>query len=119
MIFKNTTCSISNKIELFFLKVIHLYNLVKQKGARVSHFIRTVLKNFFFKEVLYKKMKKKSFFLLSKKKCFFKDLSFFFFFINSTLVVKKRLTPLGTYVYGPTYSFLKRKKLQLSFTILL
>ena len=59
MLFKNTTCSLSNKIELFFLKIIHLYNLVKFRGASVSHFIRTVLKNFFFKDILQKKLKKK------------------------------------------------------------
>ena len=119
MLFKDTTCSVSNKIELFFIKIIHLYNLVKFRGAKVAHFIRTVLKNFFFKETLHKKMKKKGFILLLKKKYFYKDLSFFCFFINSVLIIKKRLTPLGTYVCGPTYSFIKRKKLHLSFTTLL
>lgn len=119
MLFKNTICLVSNKIEIFFIKIIHLYNLVKNKGGKVSHFIRIILKNFFFKDSLKKKLKKRGFILLTKKSFFYKDLSTFFFFFNVILVVKKRLTPLGTYVCGPIYSTLKRKKLQLSFTILL
>ena len=80
MLFKNTICSISNKIEIFFVKIIHLYNLVKYRGATTAHFIRIVLKNFFFKDAWKKKLKKRGFILLLKKKHFYKDLSFFFFF---------------------------------------
>jgi len=119
MIYKNTWVIPSNKLDIIYIKVIHLYNKVNRYCSKIGYFIRILAKRFFFKMVWRKKLKKGGFILFTKFKIFFKDLSYFLFYYNSILIVKKRLTPLGTFVFGPTFFFLRRKKLQLSFTHLL
>ena len=119
MIFKNSWVIPSNKLDVITIKVIHLYNNLMKRGANVGYFVRIVAKRFFFKLAWKKKLKKRGFVLFCKYKKYFFDLTYFLFFYNSVLIVKKRLTPFGGFVFGPTFFFIRRKKLQLSFTILL
>lgn len=89
------------------------------KGAKVGFFIRIVAKKFFFKTIWKKKLKKGALILVSKFKKKYSDLTFFKFCYNLTLILKKRLTPLGGIVFGPSFYSLRRKKIHLSFKKLL
>lgn len=119
MIYKNTWLIPNNKIDVTFIKTIHLYNKLKSRGSKISFFIKIVAKNFFFKTIWRKKLKKVAFLLATKYKFFFNDLTYFKFFINSSLILKKRLTPLSFFTIGSIFFKIKRKKLHLSFNYIL
>jgi len=62
-----------------------------------------------------KKSKHKAIVVRTKKQTFKKDGSWLKFFSNNGIIVKKRTSPLGKEVFGPTISNLRRKRLLNSF----
>jgi len=119
MVYKNTYLIPSNKINIFIIKVIHLYSSFYKKCLKVGFFFKGVCKNIFFKDIFKKKFKKNNIFIRSTFKKVYTSLSFFLFYNNSNLILKKRLTPLGLFIFGPTYYNIKRKKLHISYNYLL
>ena len=115
MLFKNSYAISSNKLNLSLVKIIHVYKYLSNKSAIPGSFLRNLSKNFFFKKSLRKNFKKIAIFCRSFFKRFYIDLTYLIFFQNSTFFLKKRLTPLSSYIYGPSYFKIKRKKYQLSF----
>ena len=119
MVYKNSMIIASNKLNLTTIKIIHLYQNIKNKSLRVGFFSKIVAKNFFFKLIWRKKLKKGNFLLNSCFKVQLIDSSYYYYYYNVGVILKKRLSPLGTFIFGPTFFFIKRKKLHLSFTNLL
>jgi len=62
-----------------------------------------------------KKSKHNSIIVRTRKQCLKKDGSWIKFFSNDGIIVKKRTSPLGSEVFGPTISMLRRKRLLNSF----
>lgn len=62
-----------------------------------------------------KKSKHKAIIIRTQKQNFKKDGSWVKFFNNEGVILKKRTTPIGSEIYGPTPFSLKRKRLQNSF----
>jgi ribosomal protein L14 len=119
MIYKDSVILPTNKLNLLYIKVIHLYHNIRCNSLKVGFFCKIVAKNFFFKLVWRKKLKKGNFLLNSCYRIILIDLSYFYFYYNTGVILKKRLSPLGTFIFGPTFFFLKRKKLHLSFNKLI
>ena len=65
MLFKNSFALSSNKLNLSFVKVVHIYKYLKKKSAIPGTFLRNLSKNFFFKKILKKNFKKISIFCRS------------------------------------------------------
>ena len=119
MVFKNNFLIPINKMNISLVKSIHLYGGFFRKFTKVGFFFKGVSKNIIYKKNFYKKYKNKNILIRAKFKYPLKDLTFFKYYINNNMILKKRLTPLSQFIFGPTYFNIKRKKLHMSFKYIL
>lgn len=94
---------------------MRLFQIYRDKVAKVGNFIKTSIRETRPKNFLRKKRKVKSFIIRSKFKLSFFDTSFILYNTNSCVILKKRLHTRGRVVLGPTTFLIKRKKFLRSF----
>lgn len=115
MIIKGTTLIPMDKNGVWQVKVFHLYGGFFKKFSKPGSFVKSSVKKTKINSIVLKKSKLKSIIILTKKFSFKNDLSFFSFKLNSCVLLKRRLTPVGKEILGPTLNTLKRKKFSYSF----
>lgn len=95
--------------------LVRLFQVYRDKVAKVGNFIKTSIRDTRPKNFLRKKRKVKSFVIRSKFKLFFFDTTSLWYNTNNCVILKKRLHTRGRVVLGPTTFLIKRKKFLRSF----
>jgi large subunit ribosomal protein L14 len=109
MIYKLTTFVPSDRCGVWLVRVFHTYtkrrNFLKQgEFGKIS-----IQQTRPFNKL--RKKKKNKFFCIRTKQVYWKlDGSVYRFFENSGVLLKKRLQPRGKRVYGPTSTYIRRKR---------
>lgn len=116
MIIKNTMLVPSDKNGIWLVKTFHLYNGFFRKFSLSGDFIKVSVRKVKINSLALKKSKFKSIIILTKKLISKTDSSYFMFKTNSCVTLKRRLTPLGKEILGPSIFSIKRKKFLYSFS---
>lgn len=115
MIYKSSKLIPADKCGVWLVKVFHLYRGFSRKVAHTGDFIKCSVKKTRPENWLKKKIKTKGIIVRTKKEVFKRDGSFVKFFYNNAVLLKKRMTPQGKEIFGPTLYNIKRKKFVSSF----
>ena len=115
MIYKSSKLVPADKCGVWLVKVFHLYRGFNRKVAYTGDFIKCSVKKTRPENWLKKKIKTKGIVVRTKKEVFKRDGSFVKFFFNNAVLLKKRMTPQGKEIFGPTLYNIKRKKFVSSF----
>jgi len=97
------------------VKVFHLYKGFNRKRSFVGDFVKISVKRVLPDNVLKKKTKLKSILIRTKFSVILKDGLVYYFKNNNSVLLKKRLTPRGKEILGPTSKLIRRKKFISSF----
>lgn len=116
MIIKNSFLTPLDKNGVWLVKVFHLYGGFLKKFAVSGSFLKISVRKIKLNSLVLKKSKYKTILILTKKLIKKTDFSYFKFKINSCILLKRRLTPIGKEIYGPSISNIKRKKFLYSFS---
>lgn len=116
MIIKNSYLIPIDKNGVWLVKVFHLYGGFFKKFASSGSFLKISVRKIKLNSLVLKKSKYKSILILTKKLIKKSDFSYFKFKINSCVLLKRRLTPIGRELFGPSPSTIKRKKFLFSFS---
>jgi large subunit ribosomal protein L14 len=116
MIIKNSILVPTDKNGVWLVRVFHLYGGFFKKYASSGSFIKVSIRKTKLNSLVLKKNKMKSIIILTKKLIKKNDFSFFRFKLNSAVLLKRRLTPVGKELFGPSIFSLKRKKFLYSFS---
>lgn len=116
MIIKNSYLYPMDKNGVWLVKTFHLYGGFFKKFASTGSFIKISVRKTKLNSLVLKKSKIKSIIVLTKKLIVKSDFSHFIFKINSCVLLKRRLTPVGKELIGPSMSVLRRKKFLYSFS---
>jgi large subunit ribosomal protein L14 len=95
--------------------IFQLYKGSFKKSAFIGDFVKISVKTVQSSHIKLKKTKHKAILVRTKKETLKRDGSWIKFFSNEGVVLKKRTTPLGSEVFGPTIYNLKRRKFLKSF----
>jgi len=115
MIHKSSKLIPSDKCGVWLVKVFHLYRGFNRKVSFTGDFVRCSVKKVRPENWLKKKTKLNGFLVRLKKEVFKRDGSSVKFKSNSVVLLKKRMTPQGKEITGPTLYNIKRKKFVSSF----
>ena len=115
MVQKSTILNVADKCGVWYVNVFHLYQGYNRKQAKIGNFLKVSVRKTKPENWLKKKTKVKSFLIRSKIFNSGLDNTFIKFQYNSCILLKKRLTPYGKTVFGPTLKKIKRKKFLSSF----
>ena len=115
MIYKSSKLIPADKCGVWLVKVFHLYRGFSRKVAHTGDFIKCSVKKTRPENWLKKKIKTKGIIVTTRKEVFKRDGSFVKFFYNNAVLLKKRMTPQGKEIFGPTLYNIKRKKFVSSF----
>jgi len=115
MIYKSSKLIPADKCGVWLVKVFHLYRGFSRKVAHTGDFIKCSVKKTRPENWLKKKIKTKGIIVRTRKEVFKRDGSFVKFFYNNAVLLKKRMTPQGKEIFGPTLYNIKRKKFVSSF----
>lgn len=115
MIYKSSSLIPADKCGVWLVKVFHLYRGYNRKVSFIGDFIKCSIKKTRPENWLKKKTKTKGILIRSKKESYKRDGSFVKFFYNNVVLLKKRMTPQGKEIFGPTLYNIKRKKFVSSF----
>lgn len=116
MIIKNSFLTPTDKNGVWLVKVFHLYGGFLKKFAISGSFLKISVRKIKLNSLVLKKSKYKTILILTKKLIKKSDFSYFKFKINSCILLKRRLTPIGKEIFGPSISIIKRKKFLYSFS---
>ena len=116
MVQKNTLLSVSDRCGVWFVNTFHLYQGYNRKVSFIGNFIKVSIRKTKPNNWLKKKTKVKAFIVRSKIFSSKYDGSYVKFNTNTCLLLKKRLTPYGKKLFGPTLKKIKRKKFLSSFS---
>jgi len=109
---KNSIVLVTNKTPVFKLKLFHFYTQRIYTISSIGYFalcsIRSVRPNRYAQ--LKKRTKLKSLLVQLKQWVIRADSSKRKFFLNSTIIVKKNLLPLSSYMMGSAFIDLRRRK---------
>lgn len=105
----------ADKCGVWWVSIIHLYGGNSRKKSYVGDFIKISVKKTRPENWLKKKTKTKGMVVRTKKEISKIDGTFVNFFLNSTVLFKKRTTPQGKVIFGPTVKNINRKKFLSSF----
>jgi len=97
------------------VKVFHLYRGFNRKSCGVGDFVKTSVQKTVPDNWIKKKSKLKGILVRTKFLINNNDGASFFFKENSVVLLKKRLSPKGKEVVGPSVRKIKRKKFVSSF----
>ena len=95
--------------------MFHLYSGFSRKTAYTGNFIKASIKVTRPNNWLKKKTKVHGIIIRTKKEIYRHDGTTINFKHNNVILLKKRLTPRGKEIYGPTTKAIKRKKFINSF----
>lgn len=116
MIIKNSFLTPIDKNGVWLVKVFHLYGGFFKKFAISGSFLKISVRKIKLNSLVLKKSKYKTILILTKKLIKKSDFSYFKFKLNSCVLLKRRLTPIGKEIFGPSISTIKRKKFLYSFS---
>jgi large subunit ribosomal protein L14 len=115
MVQKETNLKPVDKCGVWSVRIFHLYKGSFRKISYISDFIKISVKVTQPNNIVKKKTKSKAILVTSKKELVKIDGSYIKFFSNNTVLLKKRLTPRGKTIVGPSSYELRRKKFSSSF----
>jgi len=113
---KETTLVPCDKCGVEVVKVFHLYRGFYRRHSFIGDFVKSSVKKTVPDNWIKKKTKLKGIIVRSKFNLSLNDGTSYKFKENNVVLLKKRLTPKGKEVVGPTSRLLKRKKFILSFS---
>ncbi len=105
----------ADKCGVEVVKVFHLYQGSSRKQSFVGDFVKVSVKRVVPGNIIKKKAKIKGILVRTKFAVQLNDGTTYKFKDNNVVLLKKRLTPRGKEIVGPTSRFLKRKKFVSSF----
>jgi len=105
----------ADRCGVFWVNIFHLYKGSFRKKAYIGDFVKISVKLTQPDNWVLKKSKYKGIIIRTKKEEIKKDGSWIKFYENNVILLKKRLTPLGGEIYGPTLKKINRKKFLQSF----
>lgn len=115
MIQKKTYLIPVDKSGVWWVNTFHLYKGFSRKVSTIGDFIKVSVRVVKPNNWIQKKTKTKGIIVQTKKEIKKNDGSFIKFKTNSLVLLKKRLTPKGKEIVGPTTTNLRRKKFLTSF----
>jgi len=104
-----------DKCGVWEIKTLHLYGGFKVRWLRTGGFIKTSIKKTKPNNWVIKGSKLKAITIHTKKELKKIDGSNYRFKFNSAVLLKKRLTPKGKEIFGPSLFEIRRKKFINSF----
>ena len=116
MIQKGTNLIPMDKNGVWNVCTFHLYGGFFKKNSTVGGFLKISVKKIKNNKWLVKKTKSKSIIILTRFNLKKNDFSMIKFKINSCLLLKKRLSPIGQIIFGPSIILIRRKKFIYSFS---
>jgi len=105
----------ADKCGVDIVKVFHLYKGFSRKHSFIGDFVKVSVKKVVPGNIIKKKSKLKGILVRTKFAINLKDGTNYNFKENNVVLLKKRLTPRGKEIVGPTSRMLKRKKFISSF----
>lgn len=114
MVQKSSILTPIDKSGAISVNLFHIYG-GRKKEASVGNFIKVSIRETLFDSRAKKKKKYVSIFIRSRYKYTKMDGSTIWSDGNFTVLLKKRLTPLGKEINGPIYKNIRRKKFLASF----
>ena len=115
MIQKNSLLTPLDKSFIKYVQVFHLYFGGKRKVSTSGFFFKSSIKKIKKYSTFKKGFKTNGIIILLKAINYKNDGINFKFKINSCILLKKRLTPRGKEIFGPSIFSIKRKKFINSF----
>jgi large subunit ribosomal protein L14 len=115
IILKETVLIPADKCGVETVKVFHLYKGFNRKHSFVGDFVKISVKRVVPDNWIKKKTKLKGILVRTKFNINLIDGTNYRFKENNVVLLKKRLTPKGKEILGPTSRKLKRKKFTSSF----
>lgn len=106
----------ADKSGILNTKIFQVYKGSFKKIALIGDFVKVSVKITKPTHWSLKKSKHKAIIVRTKKESLRLDGSWVKFFNNEGVLLKKRTTPLGSEVYGPTVYNIKKRKLLRSFS---
>lgn len=110
MIQKGTYVSPADSSGVIWVNVFHLYYGYNRKVAYTGDFIKSSIRETKPSNWLIKKSKVKAIVIRTKKELIRFDGIFYKFKSNSAVLLKKRMTPYASRLFGPIPRTIKRKK---------
>ncbi len=111
MIKKSTYLVPANRCGVWLVRTFHLYKGFNRKTAFLGDFIKVSVRKTKSSNWIKKKAKLKGIIIRTKKYFKKKDGSNIKFKSNILILLKKRTTPIGRRIFGPSVRDLFRKKL--------
>jgi len=105
----------ADKCGVDVVKVFHLYQGFSRKCSFIGDFVKVSVKRVIPGNIIKKKTKLKGILVRTKFTINLRDGCNYNFKENSVVLLKKRLTPRGKEIVGPTSRMLRRKKFVSSF----
>ena len=105
----------TDRCGVWFTRVFHLYGGFKRRVSSISNFIKVSVRSTKPNNWLRKKTKLRSIIIRTKKETPKLDGTYIKFKYNNNVLLKKRLTPKGKELYGPSLFKLRRKRFMYSF----
>ena len=115
MIQKKTYLIPIDKSGVWWVNTFHLYKGFNRKVSGVGDFLKVSIRNVKPNNWIAKKTKTNCIIVNTKKEIKKNDGSYVKFKFNGVVLLKKRLTPRGKEIVGPTVTNVKRKKFLVSF----
>jgi large subunit ribosomal protein L14 len=115
MIFKKTYLVPIDKCGVWWVNTFHLYGGYSRKVSHIGDFIKISVRNTRPNNWVAKKSKSIGIIVQTKKEIRKSDGTNIWFKNNSVVLLKKRLTPKGKEIVGPTVFNIKRKRFLMSF----
>lgn len=115
MVQKESILTPIDKSGALAINVFHIYGGGKKRIARVGDFLKVSIRQLSTNAKVKKKNKFISIFIRSKFRYKKLDGSVVYSDSNYSVLLKKRLTPVGKELYGPIYKCVNRKKFLTSF----
>lgn len=112
---KNSYLIPADKCGVWWVSIIHLYGGSYRKNSGIGDFVKISVKKTRPENWLKKKTKTKGMLVRSKKEIYRVDGTGIKFFTNNIVLFKKRTTPQGKVIFGPTVKNINRKKFLTSF----
>ena len=100
MVQKSTIAGVSDKSGIFNVNIWHLYRGFSRKTAYFGDYLKISVRDTKPNNWILKKAKRKAILVRSKKELKISDGSYVNFMGNDVVVLKKRLTPEGSEVFG-------------------
>lgn len=116
MIYKKTYLVPVDSCGVWWVNTFHLYGGFSRKVSSVGNFVKVSVRRTKPENWVAKKSKLRAIIVQTTKEIHRRDGSWIAFKDNSVVLLKKRLTPKGREVAGPTVFNIKRRRFLMSFS---